>query len=242
MEEQTLISAAEAAEYGEFKRNKREAEIAFTLRRLIIDASRLEEPASLKRACETAQRLNASAVLVSPVNVIKARKQFTTADVPIYCNVGGTGESVIAVKKKEAKIAVRQGVREIKITLCYSALKNGNAGYLKRELKRIRRAVKKRTLTVSLENYALSEEEISLGVKAACAAGADGVCVRGEARLVECAVTAGAGRVFVEVAGVENSAQLKALIKAGAARAVTADGGKIAEELYAALPERNGEI
>ena len=40
--ETTVLSATEVVEYEEFKRSRREAEIAVTLKRLIIDASRRE--------------------------------------------------------------------------------------------------------------------------------------------------------------------------------------------------------
>lgn len=70
-----VLSAAEVAEFGEFKRARREAEISFTLNKLLIDASRREtDRAALKRACETALKLNASGVQVSPINVAAAKK------------------------------------------------------------------------------------------------------------------------------------------------------------------------
>ncbi len=236
-ENTTILSAAEAAEFGEFKRTKRETEISFTLRKLIVDASRREsDKASLKRACESAERLHAAGVLVSPVNVVNARKQ-TPVEIPVCCIVGGTGESLVSVKKTEAKKALRQGAKGLKLMLCYSALTGGNFAYLKREIKRIRRVAKKRTLIVSLEDHSFGEEEIALGVKAACAAKADGVSVRGEAPLILRAVEVSAGRLFVESSGVENASQLRLLVKAGVSHAYTACGEKIAEELYHALAE-----
>ncbi len=235
-ENTTILSAAEAAEFGEFKRTKRETEISFTLRKLIIDASRREsDKFVLKRACESAERLNAAGLLVSPVNVVGARKQIVST--PVYCTVGGMGESLISVKKIEAKKAIRQGAKQIKLMLCYSALTGGNFAYLKREIKRIRRVVKKRTLIVSLEDHSLGEDAIVLGVKAACAAKADGVCVRGEASLVVRAIEAGSGRIFVEVADVENASQLRLLMKAGAEHAYTVCGEKIAEDLFRSLTD-----
>lgn len=240
-EEGKTLSAAEAAEYGEFKRTKRESEILFTLKKLVVDASRREaNVATLKKACEAALRLHASGVLVSPVNVSRAKKALS-GGAPVCCLVGGTGESLISVKKTETKKAIRQGAHEIRLILCYSALTGGNFSYLKREIKRIRRAAKKRTLTVSLEDRCLGAEEIELGVRAACAAKADGVCVRGEASLVLRAAEASGGRLFTEVSDVENAEQLRFMIKAGAARASTLNAEKIADELYAALRTDDGE-
>ena len=227
------MSAAEAAEYGEFKRARRETEISFTLRKLIVDASRREtDRIALKKACETAVRLNANALLVSPVHVAMARKFKGKSELPVCCLVGGTGESLMSVKKTETKKAVRQGAKEIRLVLCYSQLTGGGAAYLKREIKRVRKAVRKGTLTVSLEDHSLDEEEVALGVRAAVAGKANAVCVRGETFLVMRAVEESAGRLQVEVSGVENAEQLRLLLKAGAVRATTGRGEQIAGELY----------
>ena len=39
MEQSAVLSAAEAAEFGEFKRYRRETEISLTLKKLVLDAS-----------------------------------------------------------------------------------------------------------------------------------------------------------------------------------------------------------
>ena len=157
MEEGTILSAAEAVEYGEFKRTRREREVALTLKKLIVDASRREtDKYVLKGACETAVKMEAFAVLVSPVNVALARKRLDESETLICCLVGGTGESLPSTKRTEAKRALRQGAREIRLVLCYSALSGGNLTYLKREIKRVKRAVKKHALIVSLEDHSLS--------------------------------------------------------------------------------------
>lgn len=233
-----VLSPAEAAEYGEFKRARREAEISFTLTKLLIDASRREtDRSSLKRACETAVRLNASGVLVSPVNVSAAKKLLGKSETPLCCLVGGTGESLTSVKKIEAKRAIKMGARQIRLILCYSELTSGGFQAVKREIKRLRRAVRKRTLSVSLEDRALNEEEVALGVRAAALAGADAVCVRGESGYVLRAVKEAGGRMTVEATGVENAEQLRLLLKSGAMRVTTGGGDKIAEELYGSLNE-----
>ncbi len=173
MADDVLISAAEAAEFGEFKRARRETEISFTLKKLIIDASRREtDRSALKNACECAVKLHAAAVLVSPVHVSAAKKLLAKSQTAICCLVGGTGESLISIKKSEAKRAVGQGAKEIRLTVCYSQLIGGGLSYLKREIKRVRRAVRKGTLVVSLEDHSLDENEVALGVRAAAAAGA----------------------------------------------------------------------
>ena len=238
-EEGKVLSAAEAAEFNEFRRARRETELLFTLSRLVIDASRREtDEAALRRACEEAGKFNASGVLVSPINVVAARRQLKRSGQRICCLVGGTGESLMIIKKQEAKRALRQGAKEVRLVLCYSKLTGGGYSYLKREVRRVRRCAKKGTLVVSLEDHSLGEEEIALGVRAAVAGRADAVCGRGETVLVLRAVKEGGSKLGVEVSGVENAEQLRLLVKAGAVRATTGKGEQIAEELYAALDSR----
>jgi deoxyribose-phosphate aldolase len=238
--EGTILSAAEAVEYGEFKRNRREAEIAVTLRKLTVDASRREtDKYALRRACDAAKKLNAYGVLVSPVNVAAARRRLAGSRVSVICLAGGTGETLTAVKKAEAKKVAAQGAKEIRLVLCYSALRGGNLQYLKKEIKKVRKAVRKSSFVVSLEDHALTEEDIALGVRAAEAAGADGVCVRGETQFVLRALQASAGKMRVDVSGVENSEQLRTLMKAGALFATTHFPEQICAELYRAADEES---
>lgn len=235
-----IITAAEAAEFGEFKRTKREAEVALTMKKVLVDASAREiGKSALAEGCESAVRLGAWGVVVSPVNVVAARRKLAGSGVRVAARAGGTGESLIAIKKAEAKKAFRQGAGEIVLVPCYSALKSGNAAYLRREVKRVRRAVKKGRLTLSLEDRALGEEEISIGVRAACDGGADGVCVRGETRLVLCALKAGGGKFSADASCVENAEQLRMLVKAGAGRMIAERAERISEELYLAAKEED---
>ena len=234
----TIISAEEAAEYGEFKRSRREAEIALLLKKAVVDASRREtDRYLLKNACDAAKKLGVHGVLVSPVNVVAARKFLEASACIVVCRVGGTGESLPAVKHAEAKRAVKQGAKELYLSPCYAAVAGGNAAYLKREIKKVRRGLKNCTLYVSLDDRELGEDDVALGVRAAKEGGADGVCVRGEAQLILRALTAGAGKLAVCCGGVENAAQLRTAVRAGATEACSRSCAEIAEELYAALGE-----
>lgn len=241
--EGTILSAAEAVEYGEFKRSRREAEIAMTLKKIIVNGARRDtDRFALKSACESAKKLSAYGVLVSPVGVAAAKRHLEGSTTYVVCLVGGTGETLMAVKKTETKKVIAAGAREIRLVLCYSMLRSGNLQYLKREVKKIRRAVRKGTLSVSLEDHSLGEEEIALGVRAAVEGKADAVCVRGEVGLVLRALRAAAGKIRVDASDIENAEQLRALQKAGAALAETRVPEQLAEELYAEAREEAGLI
>lgn len=231
--ETTVLSKKEMTEYEEFKRARREREVWLTLNRLEIDAARREtDRFALSAACDLARKTGAAALVVSPVNVAAARRRMGEGKCIVSCVAGGTGESLIPVKKTEAKRAVRQGAKEIRLVPCYSALFGGNSNYLKREIKRVKRAAKKCALVYSLDDRALSVADVERGVKAACEAKADAVSVRGELELIMLAVRVSAGRVRVDAAGVENAEQLRLLVKAGAARGLTRCADEIEKELY----------
>lgn len=231
--EMRTLSEAEAAEFEEFQRTRREAEAALTIKKLEVDASKREtDRHMLYAACDLAKKLGAYAVAVSPVNVSAARRRLGECESMISCVVGGTGESIIGIKQKEAKRAMSQGARVVRLVPCYSALFSGNGSYLKREVKKVRRAAKKCKLVLSLDDHALSKEEIERGIAAAVEGKADAVSVRGEMDLALLAVRLSAGRLGVETSGVVNAEQMRLLLRTGAERVLTSDAEHISEELY----------
>ncbi len=227
-----VLSAAEAAEYGEFKRTRREAEVTVALHKLIIDALQHEDRYSLKTACNCARKMCSYGVLVSPVGAAAAKRHLQGSECYVIALVGGTGETLSSVKKYETKRAISAGAREIRLAVCYSALKAGNFGYVRREIKKVKRAARRVPLVVSLEDRRLSADEIALAVRCAADGGADAVCVRGETELVLRALRVSAGKLRVDASGVENAGQLKDLQKAGAACITTAFSEQIAGEMY----------
>lgn len=224
-----VLSAAEEAEYREFLRTKREAEIALTLRRLVLDLSGECDRFALKAGVERAVRLGAAGVLVSPLQVPAVKKLVKGRGPRILALVGGTGECLPSVKRLEARRAVRQGAEEVVLVLSCFSLKNGGASHIARELRGVRRAARRAELWAVLSDRRLSREEVVFGLREAAAAGADGAYVSAEAELLEAANEACG--LSLGAAGAENAEQLKLLIKAGAGRAVTAQAERIADEV-----------
>ena len=239
--ETRMLSEAEATEFEEFQRMRRETEAELTLRKLVVDASRRgTDRHTLNTLCDVAKKAGAFAVLVSPVHVASARRRLGEGETAVACTVGGTGESVASIKQKEARRAVREGASIIRLIPCYSALFGGNGAYLKKEIKKVRRAAKKCRLVLSLDDHALTKADVERGMIAATEARADAVSVRGETELSLMAVRLSAGRLGVETSGVENAEQLRMLLKTGAEYALTAGAEHIAEELYRAVEQRRG--
>ena len=230
------LSEAEAAEFEEFQRTRREAEAELTLKKLQVDASKREtDRHSLYAACDLAKKIGAFSVTVSPVNVSAARRRLGESLSLICCTVGGTGESLITIKQKEAKRAMNQGAKIIRLVPCYSALFGGNIGYLKREVKKVRRAAKKCRVVLSLDDHALSREDIEKGITAAVEGKADAVSVRGETDLTLFAVRCSAGRLGVEASGVENAEQMRMLLRSGTEYVLSSNADHVSEELYKLL-------
>ena len=124
--EENVMSAQQEREFGEFQRLRREKEITLTLKKIVVDASGREiDRRDLKRVCGCAKKIGASEVLVSPVTVAAAKRELGTGKVKLGCIVGGTGETLLSVKKTEAKRAAKSGAEVIRLVPCYSRLFSG---------------------------------------------------------------------------------------------------------------------
>ena len=241
-EGERVLSAEEAAQYREFLRRKREEELSFMLRRLIADLTSVSDGACLCAGVEDAVRLGVSGVLVTPDKRPPVRKLLkeggkgaqhgtqNTADAPrLFALVGGTGETLPAVKKYEVKKAVRLGADALVFVPSVMLFRGGTVQAVRREWRPVLRAAGKRGVFVALTDPSLKREETLFGVRAAEKAGASGVVVRGEADLVSAAFREAASLVCAQ--GAENAEGLALLCKAGAGHVFTAQPGRIAKEL-----------
>lgn len=237
-----VLSAGEAVRYREFLRRKREAETALMLHRLVADLTSVSDRASLRAGVEGAVRLGAFGVLVTPDKLPPVRKLLkeggkgaqrgdqNSTDAPrLFALVGGTGETLPAVKKYEVKKAVRLGADALVFVPSVMLFRGGTVQAVRREWRPVLRAAGKRGVFVALTDPSLKREETLFGVRAAEKAGASGVVVRGEADLVSAAFREAASLVCAQ--GAENAEGLALLCKAGAGHVFTAQPGRIAKEL-----------
>lgn len=246
-----VLSAGEAVRYREFLRWKREAETALMLHRLVADLTSVPDRASLRAGVEGAVRLGAFGVLVTPDKLPPVRKLLkeggkgaqrgdpNSADAPrLFALVGGTGETLPAVKKYEVKKAVRLGADALVFVPSVMLFRGGTVQAVRREWRSVLRAAGKRGVFVALTDPSLKREEALFGVRAAEKAGASGVVVRGEADLVSAAFREAASLVCAQ--GAENAEGLALLCKAGAGHVFTAQPGRIAKELARQAEEALG--
>lgn len=225
-----LLSPTEAEEFCEYKRQKRISEVLSALSKAVLKADGAElSPAELKKIADSAGRVNAASVRVSPLYVSFLRGALEGKGVALDCVVGGTGETVAKVKAYEAKLALRAGAREITLVLSRSALKNGRTGDTRREIKRVCRKAKRAVVKVAADKTLTYAEILRIG-RLASECGAKYLSV---GFFPDC------GRLkrdlhdscMLEVTEVETAADYKSLIAAGAERIGTSH----AEEIYAEL-------
>ena len=257
-----VLSAGEAARFREFLRRRKETELALMLHRLISDLTSVSDRAALRVGVESAVRMGAFGVLVTPDKLPLVRKLLqesgksgqpaaqtaaqpaaqasaqTVAGVPrLFALIGGTGETLPAVKKYEARKAVRLGAEALVLLPSVMLLHGGAVQAAKREWRPVLRAAGKRGVFVSLADPALNGEETLSGVRAAKKAGAAGVVVRGEVAIVSAAFREACP---VCTQGVGSAEELSLLCKAGAGYAFTAQAECLAGELRQLTKESGG--
>ena len=261
-----VLSAGEAARFREFLRRRKETELALMLHRLISDLTSVSDRAALRAGVESAVRMGAFGVLVTPDKLPLVRKLLQesgksgqpaaqTADQPaaqasaqtsaqlgagvprLFALIGGTGETLPAVKKYEARKAVRLGAEALVLLPSVMLLHGGAVQAAKREWRPVLRAAGKRGVFVALTDPSLNGEETLSGVRAANKAGAAGVVVRGEVAIVSAAFREACP---VCTQGVGSAEELSLLCKAGAGYAFTAQAECLAGELRQLTKESGG--
>ena len=261
-----MLSAGEAARFREFLRRRKETELALMLHRLISDLTSVSDRAALRAGVESAVRMGAFGVLVTPDKLPLVRKLLQesgksgqpaaqTADQPaaqasaqtsaqlgagvprLFALIGGTGETLPAVKKYEARKAVRLGAEALVLLPSVMLLHGGAVQAAKREWRPVLRAAGKRGVFVALTDPSLNGEETLSGVRAANKAGAAGVVVRGEVAIVSAAFREACP---VCTQGVGSAEELSLLCKAGAGYAFTAQAECLAGELRQLTKESGG--
>lgn len=261
-----VLSAGEAARFREFLRKRKETELALMLHRLISDLTAVSDRAALRAGVEGAVRMGAFGVLVTPDKLPFARKllqesgksgqpdaknaaktavqnaaqtavQTAAGTLRLFALIGGTGETLPAVKKYEARKAVRLGAEALVLLPSVMLLRGGAVQAAKREWRPVLRAAGKRGVFVSLADPALNGEETLSGVRAAKKAGASGVVVRGEVAIVSAAFREACP---VCTQGVGSAEELSLLCKAGAGYAFTVQAECLAGELRQLTKESGG--
>jgi len=212
--------------------------------------------ADIEKLCNDALTAGFKAVVVNPVNVAAAKAMLKESLVKA-CTVVGfpLGEDLTKVKIFETKKALKAGADEIDMVMCISAAKAGRWDYVGKEIKKIAKLCKTKTvLKVIIETCYLTPTEI----KQACE-----VAVRNGARFVKSSTGFGpTGAVVADVSlmsetvadilktfkmdtarcevkasgGISNYEQAKSFVEAGATRIGTSHAMEILSQ-SAAVPK-----
>ena len=147
-EKRVSITASEAMEYREYKRQRKRAEI---LSAIANCEGILTGFADEKRVREHAMRLRQAAVYMTPERLEMFGQSFVNSAVAVDCVIGGNGETLSKVKAYEARKAARLKARELTLTLSPYAVENCRYEAIRKEIKAVRRAAPKVALKVRVE-------------------------------------------------------------------------------------------
>lgn len=165
MDEFNNFKKEEQALFEDFKRKINMQAAQAQIKKLEYNLSDVTSGlAAVKAACNDASTLQLGGVCVAPSFVkscatflgsAQKRKSSLIACIS-YPNGGDTTE----IKVKAVKQAIKDGADEVEVTAPIAQVRDGNFQYVKRELKKLRRAVKNRSLRISAECSLLSKHDI----------------------------------------------------------------------------------
>ncbi len=146
-----LLTAVETEEFLAYKRKKQVAELTGAF---VRSESSVKNGDDVQRVCERAVRLRQAAVKIPLTKLSTAAYYLCRSGVKIDCAVGGDGETLAKVKAYEAKLAIKRGANEVTALITPSFLDACRYTEIKREIKKLRRAVGKASLKVRMERTA----------------------------------------------------------------------------------------
>ena len=193
----------------------------------------------IERLCAEAREHRFFGVCVHGCRVELARHFLEGSDLKVIAVAGFPSGAVSAdVKRFETEVAVDEGAHEIDVVLNVGKLRDGDEGYVLRELRDVVEAAEDRPVKLILETALLSKEEKVRACQLAVESGAKFVKTstgysRAGATLEDVALlrqTVGRRFGVKAAGGIRNLAIALALIAAGANRLGTSSGILILEE------------
>lgn len=210
------LSAKDAEEYRAYLRRKKQQEITSAIS---SSAGTMMQGEDVQRVCERAVRLKQIAVKLPLSKINQAVYYLAGSKVKIDCAVGASGETLACVKAYEARQAVKRKASEITFCVTPSLIDSCRYSEIRKEMRRMKRAVGKAMLKVRVENTQVSTPVCRVA-RLACEVGANYFsvpyfkgCERFRMDLT--------GGCKLEVTGVEDTEEFKRLKEAGVARIVT---------------------
>ncbi|BDU67582.1 MAG: deoxyribose-phosphate aldolase [Candidatus Tyloplasma litorale] len=139
-----------------------------------IDHTLLKRDAITKEVdnlIDEALKYNFRTVCIHPIWIKHAKSRLKGTDTNITAVIGFPyGTQTTESKIFEAKDAIKKGADELDFVSCVSRVHERKTSYLKKELKKIRKATKSKTIKLILETGLLTKEEIEYISKLAISA------------------------------------------------------------------------
>ncbi|HEY8389652.1 MAG TPA: deoxyribose-phosphate aldolase, partial [Clostridia bacterium] len=130
----------------------------------IIDSTLLRADvvdADIEKLCNDAKEYEFAAVIVNPLHVKKARKLLRGSPVKVGTVVAfPLGEEFTNIKVMQVKKAIRAGAQDVDVVAPISQIKQGNWEYIAKEIKKIKKAARGKTVKMIIETGLLTREEI----------------------------------------------------------------------------------
>ena len=198
-------------------------------------------PKDIEKLCEEAKENSFFAVCINPYYVRHAVKLLSSSQVAVATVIGfPLGQNITDIKIAETQRALAEGAEEIDMVINIGALKDGQTGFVRDEIRAVVKTAGDRIVKVIIECDLLDEEEKIAAIRASAEAGAafvktsTGFVKDGKGATVEDVLlmrkTLGSARVAIKAsAGIRDYARAKALIEAGATRLGTSAGVAIVQ-------------
>ncbi len=143
-----FLTQKDAEEFRAYKRRRKMAEVALAISR---SEGTLFGGEDVQRVCERAMRLKQAAIKTPLSKLTVAKSYLGGSFVRLDCVLCGNGETVAKVKAYEARVAVKRGAKEVTVPVTPSLFDCCRYAEIRKELKRIKRAVGKAHLKVRVE-------------------------------------------------------------------------------------------
>lgn len=159
--QKTTISNEEQM-FKEFKRRITAAAAKAQIKKLEYNlAEGVIDTNSAKRACADAASLGLGAICVMPCHVRCCAPMLRDSGVTLVACVSyPAGGDTTDIKVKAVKRAIKDGAGEVEVSAPAHFIKDGNFSAFKREVKKLKKAVKDKALRLDAECANLSREEL----------------------------------------------------------------------------------
>ena len=197
----------------------------------------------LKTACADANALSLGGICVRPCFVRSCAAFLGIGKTCriVACISEPHGGDTTDIKVKAVKRAIKDGADEVEVTVPVAQIREGNFSYVRKEIKKLRSASKKRALRLNLECGMLSRQEIVRVSSIAVECGVNSVKTASgmykggnEAEMITDISSAVKDKCIIKAEGITNAIEMSSAIDMGAGIIGSKNAGDVARSVLAA--------